>query len=275
LGGADYQRAQLSIALSTDDAHEGVAAFMSVASRVDRQVSACCAALGPWPRGRGGRSRARGAARRAARRLARKPRAGTWEEDLRDSFGCLLRRADRSTTRLDAGARRSSSPASARWRVARAGRRRDHPMRACWWLDAHGDFTRPRRPAPPTRRHVLAGACGLWTPGFGTGPEPARVIMSPACATSTAASALRLDRCGVHRVRTPRSSPGSALRPRRPRRSDPARVPGEVPAPGGLSPAGCGRSRAVTAVSGLVGADHGRRAGPRRARCRRDRPAAG
>ena len=124
----DYLRAQLAIAFATDDIQEGVQGVLREARPgVDRPVSASVVALrcrtSDRTPGRGARRRGAGAAagaaargRAAADRLARRRRGRRgFEDDLRDSRGCLLEAGGQVDDAHDGGAAsRSCSPPTAR-----------------------------------------------------------------------------------------------------------------------------------------------------------------
>jgi arginase len=107
------------------------------------------------------------------------PRDGTWEEDLRDSRGCLL----------EAGGQLDDALAEGRYPVITAGdcsvsvgtlpvlaRRR--PDAYVLWLDAHADFNSTETTGSGYLGGMcLAGACGVWDTGFGGDLDPARVVM--------------------------------------------------------------------------------------------------
>jgi arginase len=55
---------------------------------------------------------------------------------------------------------------------------RQHPGVTVLWIDAHGDFNTPATtPSGYLGGMVLAAACGLWESGFGSGIDPARVVI--------------------------------------------------------------------------------------------------
>jgi arginase family enzyme len=186
------------------------------------------------------------------------PRSGTWEEDLRDSRGCLLEAGGQVDDALDAGlvpillaGECSVSVATLPVVV------RNRPDARVLWLDAHGDFNTPETTASGYLGGMcLAGACGLWETGFGAGPEPARIIMH-GVRELDGGERVALDRCGVHRVEDPAQLEGlevfvhvdlDVL--------DPLAFPARVPAPGGLSPTGLREflARAAAACT-VVGAE--------------------
>jgi arginase family enzyme len=186
------------------------------------------------------------------------PRAGTWEEDLCDSFGCLLEAGGQVDDALDAG--RAPILVAGECSVAVATLpvvARHHPDARVLWLDAHGDFNTPETTGSAYLGGMcLAGACGLWDTGFGTGPEPARVIMH-GVRDLDGGERVALDRCGVHRVEDPAQLAGLELFVHVDLDVlDPLAFPARFPAPGGLSPAALRAFlERVTAVSGLVGAE--------------------
>ncbi|MEA2156021.1 MAG: arginase, partial [Solirubrobacteraceae bacterium] len=95
------------------------------------------------------------------------PRTASWEEDLRDSRGCLL----------EAGGQLDDAFAAGRVPILLAGDcsvavatlpvvLRNHPQTRVLWLDAHGDFNTPATTASGYLGGMcLAGACGLWDTG--------------------------------------------------------------------------------------------------------------
>ena len=107
------------------------------------------------------------------------PRTGRWDEDLRDSRGCLLEAGGQVDDALAAGDRPlllagdcsvalSTLPVVVRHR----------PDAWICWIDAHADFNTPERSASGFLGGMpLAAACGLWDSGFGAGVDPARVAM--------------------------------------------------------------------------------------------------
>jgi arginase len=186
------------------------------------------------------------------------PRDGTWDEDLRDSFGCLLEAGGQVDDALDAG--RVPILLAGECSVAVATLpvvARHRPDARVLWLDAHGDFNTPETTGSAYLGGMcLAGACGLWDTGFGTGPEPARVIMH-GVRDLDGGERVALDRCGVHRVEDPAQLAGLELFVHVDLDVlDPAAFPARFPAPGGLSPAALRAFlERVTAVAGLVGAE--------------------
>jgi arginase len=110
---------------------------------------------------------------------AGEPRAAGYEDDLRDSRGCLL----------EAGGQVDDALADGRFPVLLASDcsisittlptvTRYFPAARVLWLDAHGDFNTPQTsPSGFLGGMCLAAACGRWDSGFTEAPlDPARVI---------------------------------------------------------------------------------------------------
>jgi arginase family enzyme len=109
-------------------------------------------------------------------------RVAAWEEDLRDSRGCLLEAGGQVDDALAAGRRPvlvapdcsvslTTLPAVVRHR----------PGATVLWLDAHADFNTPETTASGYLGGMcLAAACGLWDAGLleaGPSVDPAAVVM--------------------------------------------------------------------------------------------------
>jgi arginase len=107
-------------------------------------------------------------------------RTARWEDDLRDSRGCLLEAGGQIDDALAAGA----------FPVLTAGHcsiamttlptvARHRPDAKVLWLDAHGDFNSPETTESGFLGGMpLAAACGVWDPGLGDGAiPPERVIL--------------------------------------------------------------------------------------------------
>jgi len=108
------------------------------------------------------------------------PRSQGWEDDLRDSRGCLLEAGGQVDDALSEGA----------FPVLTAGHcsiamttlptvARHRPDAKVLWLDAHGDFNSPETTESGFLGGMpLAAACGVWDPGLGAGTIPAeRVVL--------------------------------------------------------------------------------------------------
>jgi arginase len=187
------------------------------------------------------------------------PRAGAWDEDLRDSFGCLLEAGGQVDDALDAG--RAPILVAGECSIAVATLpvvARHRPDARVLWLDAHGDFNTPETTGSAYLGGMcLAGACGLWDTGFGAGPEPAQVIMH-GVRDLDGGERVALDRCGVHRVEDPAQLAGLALFVHVDLDVlDPDVLPASFPAPGGLSPAALRAflERAAALSGAIVGAE--------------------
>ena len=106
-------------------------------------------------------------------------RIANWDEDLRDSRGCLLEAGGQVDDMLAAEKFPvlTSSDCSICMTTFQAVRRHRPNVRVLW-LDAHGDFNTP----DTTRSGFLGGmclsaACGRWDAGFEPSIEPGRVVM--------------------------------------------------------------------------------------------------
>lgn len=186
------------------------------------------------------------------------PRAGTWEEDLRDSRGCLLEAGGQVADAFDAG--RVPILLAPECSVAVATLPvvvRNRPEARVLWLDAHGDFNTPATTGSGYLGGMcLAGACGLWATGFGAGVEPARVIMH-GVRDLEGPERVALDRTGVHRVEDAAQLEGLELFVHLDLDVlDPAGFPAQFPAPGGLTAAGLREFLAAALAAGtLIGAE--------------------
>jgi len=165
---------------------------------------------------------------------AGEPRAGRYDEDLRDgrdtfeAAAAAVAEEDRPLlTATDCSICVATVPA--------VGRR--WPDAWLLWLDAHGDFNTPdTTPSGFLGGMCLAGAVGLWDTGHGAGPGPERVVLVGGRDLDAAEEEL-MARHGV--VRT--DDPAGALDGREVFVHldvdilDPTVMPGQLhPAPGGL-----------------------------------------
>ena len=146
--------------------------------------------------------------RRAARRRSRRWWASAWawsratigaaarsretrfEDDLRDSRGCLLEAGGQVDDAL-AGGDVPAAPGRGLLGLLTTlpAALRNRPEARVLWLDAHGDYNTPDTTGSGFLGGMcLAGACGEWDAGLA---EPVRRSgwCSPGCATSTRASA--------------------------------------------------------------------------------------
>ena len=110
------------------------------------------------------------------------PRDGTWEEDLRDSRGCILEAGGQVDDTLADGEfpiLLSSDCTISLTTIPAVLRHR--PRAAVLWLDAHGDFNTPETtPSGFLGGMCLSGACGLWETGLDSaGPllDPTQIVM--------------------------------------------------------------------------------------------------
>jgi arginase family enzyme len=186
------------------------------------------------------------------------PRSLGWEEDLRESRGCLLEAGGQVDDALDAGRvpillAGDCSICVATLPVAV----RQRPDVRVLWLDAHGDFNTPETTASGYLGGMgLAGACGLWDTGFGAGLDPARVIMH-GVRELDGGERVALDRCGVYRAEAPAQLEGMELFVHLDLDVlDPDAHPAGFPVPGGLSPVALREFLAAAArVATIVGAE--------------------
>ncbi len=165
------------------------------------------------------------------------PRSSSWDDDLRDSRGCLLEAGGQVDDALDAG--RAPILLAGECSISVATLPvvvRHHPDARVLWLDAHADFNTPATTASGYLGGMcLAGACGLWDSGFGAGLDPARVIMH-GVRELDAGERVALDRCGVYRLEQPVQLEGMTLFVHVDLDVlDPDVLPASFPVPGGMS----------------------------------------
>lgn len=133
------------------------------------------------------------------------PRDSTFDEDLRESRGCLL----------EAGGQLADAFHDGHFPVLCAGAcsvcvttlqvlARDRPDAFVLWLDAHADFNSPS--TTPSRflgGMCLAGACGVWNTGLeGMALDPSRVVMCGVRDVDAGEQVL-LETHGVSRIERP------------------------------------------------------------------------
>jgi arginase len=107
------------------------------------------------------------------------PRSANWDEDLRDSRGCILEAGGQVDDMLTAGAFPivTSSDCTICMTTFQAVARH-HPAARILWLDAHGDFNTPETTASGFLGGMcLSAACGVWGSGFEMSVDPGRVVM--------------------------------------------------------------------------------------------------
>jgi arginase family enzyme len=205
-------------------------------------------------RTRGGSRGAEALAPRLGRLLGVEPRligspgdhrTGGFEDDLRDSRGCLLEAGGQVDDALTAG----------RFPVLLASDcsicvttlptvLRHEPDARIVWLDAHGDFNTPETtPSGFLGGMCLAAACGRWDAGLGDGVpvDPARVVMA-GVRDLDGGERVELERAGIGTV--PPENLAAALEGEAVYVHldldvlDPGEFPAQFPAPGGLSTEG-------------------------------------
>ncbi len=109
------------------------------------------------------------------------PRAGRYDEDLRDSRGCLLEAGGQVDDALDGGAAPVVlAPECSVALTTLPTALRHRPDARVLWLDAHGDFNTPdTTPSGYLGGMALAGACGQWDAGLGVeAVDPQRVVLA-------------------------------------------------------------------------------------------------
>jgi arginase len=202
------------------------------------------------------------------------PRDSSWEDDLRDSRGCLL----------EAGGQLEDAMTDGRYPILTSADCsiclttlptlvRHRPDAWVLWLDAHGDFNSPETtPSGFLGGMCLAGACGVWDSGLGSGLDPARVVMCGVRDVDPGERVL-LDTRGVGLAESP--SQLADILDGRPvfvhldlDVVDPTILPAKFPAPGGLSDGGLRTLLAEVGeavdlvgceITGLLAADRARR----------------
>jgi arginase len=161
-----------------------------------------------------------------------------WEEDLRASHGCLLEAGGQIDDAFEAGLVPILLAGDCSVCIATLPvLARHHPDARVLWLDAHGDFNTPETTMSGYLGGMcLAGACGLWSTGFGVGPEPARIV-TYGVRELEGGERVNLDRSGVHRIDDVSALAGlevfvhvdlDVI--------DPQELPAAFPVPGGPSP---------------------------------------
>jgi arginase len=168
------------------------------------------------------------------------PRELSYEQDLAESRGCLMEAGGQVDDALEAGRVPIILAAECSISVATlpviARHREDVRV---LWVDAHGDFHTPQTSLTGYLGGMcLAGACGLWDSGFGTGPEPGRVAMH-GVRELEGGERVAVDTAGVMRIDDPAPLAGlpvyvhvdlDVL--------DPTAMPARNPVPGGMTPRG-------------------------------------
>jgi arginase family enzyme len=188
------------------------------------------------------------------------PRVAGWDDDLRDSRGCILEAGGQVDDMLTAG--RFPVLTSSDCTICMTTFQsliRHRPLARVLWLDAHGDFNTPETtPSGFLGGMCLAAACGRWNAGFEPSVEPARVLM---CGVRDldAGERVLLETAGVPTARP--SEVAEALRDEEVYIHldldvlDPDVLPSQFPVPHGLSDTGLrtllGELRRSASVVGL------------------------
>ena len=108
------------------------------------------------------------------------PRAGRWEDDLRDGRAAIGAAGAALEAAIDAGAFPVLVASDCTIAIATLpALARREPGTRVLWFDAHGDFNTPDTTASGYLGGMcLAAACGRWDAGFGPGIDPLRVVLS-------------------------------------------------------------------------------------------------
>jgi arginase len=111
---------------------------------------------------------------------AAEPRATRFEEDLRDSRGCLLEAGGQVDDALADGRVPVIAAADCSISVTTLpAALRHRPEARVLWLDAHGDYNTPDTTGSGYLGGMcLAGACGEWDAGLGETIEPEQVVLA-------------------------------------------------------------------------------------------------
>jgi arginase len=106
-------------------------------------------------------------------------RVGNWDDDLRDSRGCILEAGGQVEDMLTAGRFPvlTASDCTICMTTLQAVVRHAPDVHLLW-LDAHGDFNTPQTtPSGFLGGMCLSAACGRWDSGFAPALDPSRVLM--------------------------------------------------------------------------------------------------
>lgn len=107
------------------------------------------------------------------------PRVANWDDDLRDSRGCILEAGGQVDDMISAGSFPvlASSDCTICLTTFQAVTRH-HPGVKVLWLDAHGDFNSPdTTPSGFLGGMCLSASCGVWDAGFEPSLRPDQVLM--------------------------------------------------------------------------------------------------
>jgi arginase len=108
------------------------------------------------------------------------PRTTAYDEDLRDSRGCLLEAGGQVDDALAGGRVPVIAAADCSISVTTLpAALRHRPDAKVLWLDAHGDYNTPQTTGSGYLGGMcLAGACGEWEPGLGETIEAEQVVLA-------------------------------------------------------------------------------------------------
>ena len=108
------------------------------------------------------------------------PRTTTYDEDLRDSRGCLLEAGGQVDDALAGGRVPVIAAADCSISVTTLpAALRHRPDAKVLWLDAHGDYNTPQTTGSGYLGGMcLAGACGEWEPGLGETIDAEQVVLA-------------------------------------------------------------------------------------------------
>jgi arginase len=189
-----------------------------------------------------------GIQREVAPRLIGTPspvRSVAWDVDLADSRGCLLEAGGQVDDALTAGAFPVLVAADCSVSLTTLPTVvRHRPDATILWLDAHADFHSPDTTVSGYLGGMcLAGACGVWDPGFGLPTVPPPAVFMCGVRDVEAGENVLLETNGVVRIARP-GLLADALDGRQVFVHldldvlDPTILPASFPAPGGLSDGG-------------------------------------
>jgi arginase len=106
-------------------------------------------------------------------------REGHWEEDLLEAVDCLETAGQK--VELAVSGRHHPVVLASDCTIALGtlpGLARAREDAWVLWIDAHGDFNSPDTTLSGFLGGMcLAGACGVWETGFGTGPDPTQILI--------------------------------------------------------------------------------------------------
>jgi arginase len=189
-------------------------------------------------------------------------RPARFDEDLRDSRGCILEAGGQIDDALAAGEFPVLLAAECTVALTTlAGVLLHEPDARFLWLDAHGDFNTPdTSPSGYLGGMCLAGACARWETGFGSAVDPSHVVLCGA-RDLDGAERVELERAGVVHAARPSQAP-EALRDQAVYVHldvdvlDPGLFPAQFPAPHGLSDTGLRSLLAeIAGASRIVGVE--------------------